>query len=97
MSNVALWVKLEAKKGKEDAVEQFLRGGLALVQQEPDTINWYALRLGPTTFAIFDTFNDDKGRDAHLNGAVAKALMANAAELLAQPPSIEKVGVITEK
>ena len=97
MVTVALLVRLEAKPGKEAAVESFLRGGLALVQAEPATITWYAIRLGPSTFGIFDTFPDDAGRQAHLAGRVAEALMANAAELLAQPPSIEKVDVLTAK
>ena len=93
----ALWVQLEAKPGKEAAVEQFLRSGLEIVQQEPATITWYALRLGPSTFGIFDTFPDDAGRQAHLNGRVAAALMAKAGELLAQPPKIEKVDILAAK
>jgi quinol monooxygenase YgiN len=95
--NVGLWVRLEAKPGKEQAVEQFLRGGLALVQQEPATIAWFAVRLGPSSFAIFDVFPSDAGRQAHLNGAVAAALMAKAGELLSQPPSIEKIDVLAVK
>lgn len=94
---VALWVSLEAKPGKETAVENFLRGGLALVDQEPATIAWFAIRLGPTTFGIFDAFPDDVGRQAHLQGRVAAALMANADELLAQPPKIEKIDVLAAK
>lgn len=94
---VALWVRLDAKPGQEAAVEQFLRSGLEIVQQEPATITWYALRLGPSTFGIFDTFPDDAGRQAHLNGRVAAALMAKAGELLAQPPKIEKVDVLAAK
>jgi quinol monooxygenase YgiN len=95
--SVALWVRLEAKPGKEAAVESFLNSGLALAEQEPATIVWFALRLGPTTFGIFDAFPDDGGRQAHLTGPIAKALMANAAELLAQPPSIEKIDVLAAK
>jgi quinol monooxygenase YgiN len=100
MSNaarVALFVRLEAKAGKESEVEEFLRGGLALVQQEPATTSWFGLRLGPTTFGIVDTFADEAGRQAHLSGEVAKALMAKAPELLAEPPSIEKVDVLAAK
>ncbi len=97
MSKVALFVRLEAKKGKEKDVEDFLRSGLSIVENEPATISWYALRLGPTTFGIFDTFPDDKGRQAHLEGDVAKALMAKADELLSSPPSIEKVDVLAVK
>jgi quinol monooxygenase YgiN len=97
MVKVGLWVRLEAKPGKEAEVESFLKGGLALVQEEPATEAWFGLRLGPTTFGIFDAFPNDAGRDAHLNGRVAAALMANASTLLAQPPSIEKVDVLAAK
>jgi quinol monooxygenase YgiN len=94
---VGLWVRLEAKPGKEQAVEQFLNGGLALVEQEPATVAWFAVRLGPSSFAIFDVFPNDAGRQAHLTGAVAAALMAKAGELLSQPPSIEKIDVLAAK
>jgi quinol monooxygenase YgiN len=97
MVNVALFVRLEAKPGKEKEVEEFLRGGLAVVQQEPATIAWFAIRLGSSTFGIFDAFPDDAGRQAHLSGQVAAALMAKAPELLSQPPVIEKVDVIASK
>jgi len=97
MVNVALLVKLEAKPGKEKEVEDFLRGGLPIVEEEPATIAWFAIRLGPTTFGIFDGFPDEAGRQAHLSGRVAAALMAKASELLAQPPSIEKVDVLAAK
>jgi quinol monooxygenase YgiN len=76
--NVGLWVRLEAKPGKENDVAEFLKGGLELVQQEPKTLTWYAIQLNPSTFGIFDTFSDDSGRDAHLAGRVAEALMAKA-------------------
>jgi quinol monooxygenase YgiN len=94
--NVALFVRLEAKPGKEADVEQFLRGGLALVRQEPATTAWFGIRLGPTTFGIFDAFPNEAGRQAHLSG-IAAALMAKASELLSQPPSIEKVDVLVAK
>lgn len=97
MVNVALLVRLEAKPGKEADVESFLRGGLAIVQEEPATTTWYALRLGPTTFGIFDSFPNEAGRQAHLTGRVAAALMAKASELLAQPPAIEKVDILAAK
>ncbi|HEX8185393.1 MAG TPA: antibiotic biosynthesis monooxygenase [Blastocatellia bacterium] len=97
MVHVALLVRLEAKPGKEDEVASFLEGGLAIVQEEPATTTWYALRLGPSTFGIFDTFPDESGRQAHLSGRVAEALMAKASELLAQPPVIEKVDIIAAK
>ncbi len=97
MVKVGLWVRLEAKPGKESEVENFLRGGLAIVQQEPATTTWFALRLGQSTFAIFDAFPDDAGRQAHLAGRVAAALMAKAPDLLSKPPSIEKVDVLAVK
>jgi quinol monooxygenase YgiN len=97
MPQLALYVQLEAKNGKEEEVENFLRSGLSVVENEPATISWYALRLGPTTFGIFDTFPDEEGRQAHLNGDVAKALMAKASELLSEPPSIQKVEVLAAK
>jgi quinol monooxygenase YgiN len=97
MVSTALFVRLEAKPGKEDEVASFLKSGLSLVQQEPATIAWFGIRLGPTTFGIFDAFPDEAGRQAHLNGKVAAALMAKASELFSQPPSIEKVDVLAAK
>jgi quinol monooxygenase YgiN len=97
MVNVGLFVRLESKPGKEAEVEAFLRGGLAIVQEEPATVAWFALRLGPSTFGIFDAFPDDEGRQAHLTGRVAAALMARAPDLLAQPPAIENVDVLAAK
>lgn len=97
MVTVALYVQLEAKPGKESEVEQFLKSGLAIVQEEPETTAWFALRLGPSTFGIFDAFPDESGRQAHLTGRVAAALMAKASELLAQPPDIRKVDVLAAK
>ena len=97
MVTVALFVRMEAKPGKEADVETFLRGGLPLVMEEPATTVWFGIRLGPTTFGIFDAFPDDAGRQAHLAGRVAAALMANAPELLAQPPAIEMVDVLAAK
>ena len=97
MVKVGLLVRLEAKPGKEKDVDAFLRSGLAVVEAEPATVTWFAIRLGPTTFGIFDAFPDDSGRDAHLSGGVAKALMAKADELLARPPVIERVDVLALK
>jgi quinol monooxygenase YgiN len=97
MVTTALFVRLEAKPGKEEEVESFLKSGLSLVQQEPATIAWFGIRLGPSTFGIFDAFPDEAGRQAHLNGKVAAALMAKAGDLLSQPPSIEKVDVLAAK
>ena len=97
MVNVALFVRLEAKSGKESDVAQFLRDGLAIVEAEPATIAWFAIQLGPSTFGIFDAFPNEAGRQAHLAGRVAAALMARASELFAKPPSIEKVDVLAAK
>jgi quinol monooxygenase YgiN len=97
MVTVALWVRLEAKPGKENDVEAFLRSGLPLAQAEPATTAWFALRLGPSTFGIFDAFPDDSGRKAHLAGPIAAALMAKAQDLLAKPPAIENVDVLAAK
>jgi quinol monooxygenase YgiN len=97
MVNVALFVRLEAKPGKEADVERFLRAGLPIVQEEPATTVWFALRLGPSTFAIYDAFPDESGRQAHLSGRVAAALMEKASELLAQPPTIEKADILAAK
>jgi quinol monooxygenase YgiN len=95
--NVALFVRLEAKPGKESEVETFLQGGLSIVQEEPLTIAWFAIRLGPSTFGIFDAFPDESGRQAHLTGRVAAALKERASELFARPPSIENVTVLAAK
>ena len=97
MVKVALFVRLEAKAGKEAEVENFLRGGLALVEEDPATTAWFAIRLGPSTFGIFDAFPDESGRQAHLSGKVAAALMAQASDLFSQPPSIEKCDVLAVK
>lgn len=97
MVKVALYVQLEAKPGKEQEVENFLLGGLALVNEEPATTAWFALRLGQSTFGIFDAFPDEAGREAHLAGRVAEALMAKAGELLSKPPEIMKVDVLAAK
>lgn len=97
MVNLALFVRLEAKPRKEREVEEFLLGGPPLVQNEPDTIAWFGIRLGPSTFGIFDAFPDEKGRQAHLSGQVAAALMAKAPELFAKPPMIEQIDILAAK
>ncbi|ALP67673.1 MULTISPECIES: putative quinol monooxygenase [Paraburkholderia] len=97
MVKTALFVRLEAKPGKEQEVEAFLMGGLPLVEAEPATIAWFGLRLGPSTFGIFDTFPDEAGRQAHLAGKVAEALMAKAADLFARPPEIARIDVLAAK
>ena len=97
MLTKALAVKLVAKPGREADVEAFLNSGLALVNEEPLTVTWYAVKFSENTFGIFDTFEADEGRDSHLNGKVAEALMAKAGELLAEPPQIDKVDVLAAK
>jgi quinol monooxygenase YgiN len=97
MVKVGLLVRLVAKPGKEQVVADFLAGALPLAQAEVGTLTWFALKLSATEFGIFDAFPDDTGRKAHLNGPIAAALMANAAELLAVPPVIEQVDVLAAK
>jgi quinol monooxygenase YgiN len=97
MVKVGLLVRLQAKPGKEADVAAFLKQGLPLAQQEPATTAWFALQLGPSTFGIFDVFPDDPGRQAHLSGPIAAALMAKASDLLAQPPVIEKLDILAAK
>jgi quinol monooxygenase YgiN len=95
--HVGLLARLEVKPGKEAAVAELLTGALALANAEPATTVWFALRLGPQTFGIFDAFPDEAGRDAHLAGQIAAALMAKAPELLSEPPVIERVDVLAAK
>lgn len=97
MVKFALLARLEAKPGKEHEVAAFIKSTLPLAEQEKETISWYALRLGPSTFGIFDTFEHEEGRNAHLGGEIAKALMAKAPELLAKDPVIEKVELLAVK
>lgn len=96
-TRVALVVRLVAKSGKEEQVASFLAGALPLAQAEDFTPAWFALRTGPNVFYIVDAFASDGDRTRHLTGDIAKALMANAAELLAEPPSIEKAEVLAAK
>ena len=93
----ALFVRLEAKPGKEKELAHYLQEGLDLARQEGTTPVWFALQLGPSTFGIFDAFSDEAGRQAHLNGPIAQALGANAPNLLAQAPSIERIDVLGTK
>jgi quinol monooxygenase YgiN len=97
MVKTGLFVRLEAKPGKEKDVENFLNAALALVNEEPATTAWFAIRMGPSTFGIFDVFPDEAGREAHLSGKVAAALMAKASELFATPPNIQKLDVLAAK
>jgi quinol monooxygenase YgiN len=97
MDKVALWAMLQAKPGKEAEVSEFLKSAVPLVEAEPETNAWFALQLGPSTFGIFDTFAAESGREAHLSGKVAAALMQKAPELLAEPPKIQKIDVLASK
>jgi quinol monooxygenase YgiN len=94
---VGLYVRLEAKEDKVGDVAEFLKGAQPLAQDEPDTTAWFAIQMGPSTFGIFDVFPDDSGRQAHLNGPIAAALMENADELLAEAPKIEQIDVLASK
>jgi quinol monooxygenase YgiN len=97
MLSLGLFVRLEAKPGKEKEVAAFLKQGLQMANQEPTTLTWFSVRLGPSTFAVFDAFADEAGRQTHLNGPIAQALMANADRLLAQPPEINPAEVLASK
>ena len=97
MVKKALYVRLDAKPGFETKVEEFLMSALPLVEAEPATKAWFGIRMGPTTFGIFDVFPDDAGRDAHLAGKVAEVLMARAGELFSTPPQIERIDVVAAK
>ena len=97
MVTLGIFVRLEAKSGKEEELAAFLRQGLELAQRETTTPVWFALRLGGGSFAIFDAFADETGRQAHLNGAIAKALMAQAPTLLAEPPAIQQFRITGAK
>jgi quinol monooxygenase YgiN len=97
MDRFALLALLEAKPGKEKEVEEFLKSAQPLAARESGTTTWYAVKLGPAKFGIFDTFRDEAGRDAHLSGEIAKALFAKADELLAKPPQVERLEILAAK
>lgn len=97
MDKLAILALLEAKTGKEQEVEEFLKSALPLAQAETGTTSWYALKMGAAKFGIFDTFADAKGRDAHLSGEIAKALFAKAEDLFAKPPMIEQPEILAAK
>jgi quinol monooxygenase YgiN len=97
MEKLALLAWLQAKPGMEQEVADFLKSALPLAEAEPDTVSWYAWQIGESTFGIFDTFEAEEGRDAHLNGPIAAALMANADRLLSKPPLIEKLTILAAK
>jgi len=93
----AIWVMLKAKPGKEAEVEAFLSQGALLAKEEPLTVNWYGVKMGPGVYGVFDTFAAEEGRDAHLSGEIAKALMANAPDLFSNEIRIEKMDVLASK
>jgi quinol monooxygenase YgiN len=97
MVTVALWVSLEAKPGREADLEAFLHGAAALAEAEPATLVWFGVRLAASTFAIFDAFSDEAGRETHLAGRIAAALGEQASSLLASPPVLERVDVLAAK
>jgi quinol monooxygenase YgiN len=97
MDQVAIWAVVESKPGKENEVEAFLKSAQPLAEREPQTTSWYAVKIDPSKFAIFDTFPDDKGRQAHLAGEIAKALMAKAPELFSKPPEIYQLDILASK
>ena len=97
MNKFAIWAQLEAKPGKEKEVEEFLKSAQPLAEREAGKTAWYAVKIGPAKFGIFDTFADEQGRDAHLNGEIAKALFARAQELFAKEPEIHKIAILAEK
>jgi quinol monooxygenase YgiN len=97
MEKLGLWVMLKAKAGKERELAEFLKSAVPLVEAEPETLSWFGLQIGPSTFGIFDTFAAESGREAHLSGKVAEALMAKAPELLSEAPSIQKIDLLAVK
>ena len=92
MSRLAIWAQLEAKPGKEKDVEAFLKSAQPLAEREPGTVSWYAIKMGPSKYGIFDTFADENGRNAHLNGEIAKA-----DDLFAKPPEVAKPEILASK
>jgi|SRR5215813_2269272 len=97
MPKLAIWAQMEAKAGKEDEVVEFLKSAQALAEKENGTITWYAMRLGGSGFGIFDTFADEAGREAHLTGAIAKALFDRSQELFAKDPTVHKLELLAAK
>jgi quinol monooxygenase YgiN len=97
MAKFALWVVVESKAGKEKELEEFLRSAQPLAEAEPGTLTWYAVKLAPSKYAIFDTFADENGRNAHLNGSIAQALFGKGRELLASDPAVSQLNVLASK
>ena len=97
MVKLSIYASMEAKPGKEAEVEAFLKSALPLVEAEPGTIAWFAIREGPSKFSIFDVFENEAGREAHLNGKVAAALFAKAPDLFASAPKVDKPDLLAAK
>jgi quinol monooxygenase YgiN len=97
MALLSIWAQLEAKPGNENVVEEFLKSAQPLAEREPGTLTWYAIKMGPGKYGIFDTFADENGRNAHLNGEIAKALFAKAKDLFASPPKVDKPEILASK
>lgn len=97
MAKQAIWVMLKAKPGKDEEIEAFLRQGAEMSQAEAGTVTWYGVKIGPGTYGVFDTFDDEAGRDAHMNGDIAKALMAKAPDLFANEVRIETMEILAAK
>ncbi|NEV93129.1 antibiotic biosynthesis monooxygenase [Psychroflexus sp. YR1-1] len=97
MKNLGLLATVKAKKGKESEVRNFLSNAVEAAKKENETLTWYSFQIDESTFGIFDTFENEHGRDAHLNGEIAKALMENASELLVEDPNIRKIEIISSK
>jgi quinol monooxygenase YgiN len=97
LDKFAIWAQLEAKPGKESEVESFLISAQPMAEQEPGTTTWYALKIGPGKYGIFDTFADEEARNAHINGEIAKALFARAPDLFSKPPEIDRPTILAAK
>ncbi|PYX27508.1 MAG: antibiotic biosynthesis monooxygenase [Acidobacteria bacterium] len=97
MSRLAVWAQLEAKPGKEKEVEDPLKSAQPLAERESGTLSWYAIKMGPTTYGIFDAFADESSRNARLNGDIAKGLFAKAKDLFSKPPDIAKPEILAVK
>ena len=97
MAKQAIWVMLKAKPGKEGEIEAFLAQGATMSHDEPDTVTWYGVKMAPGVYGVFDTFDDEAGRDAHLSGEIAKALMAKASDLFSNQLQIEQMEILAAK
>lgn len=97
MAKYALYVSMKAKPGKEKDVEAFLKQGAEMSKKEAGTVSWFGLKEDESHYSVFDTFNDEAGRDAHLNGEIAKALIANAETLFSEALKIHKINIVADK